>query len=271
MTMHGHDVIAARLGEYALGYLTPEERREVEAHVRECTECAVELQELGLVMEGLARAPEPAVPSPALKGRVLARLANEPQDLLPVAAGPIGAVPSRRAGWSGAWLAAAAAVILAVGGALFVSHDRERRLATELGRLAGDITDLQARLDSSAAQADMALSILTATDMRRIELTGGSGGQASLARAYWSPTRGLLVAADRLPVPPPGRVYQVWLIGGGAPVSAGLLGSPTSGRGMLIAPPPGGISSGPVTVAVTDEPPGGLSAPTGAQHLLGSL
>ena len=103
--------------------------------------------------------------------------------------------------------------------------------------------------------------------MQRIELTGSASG----ARAYWSATRGLLVAADQLPVPPPGRVYQVWLIGGGAPVSAGMLGTPRTGRGMLIAPPPGGIPSGPVTVAVTDEPPGGLPAPTGAKHLVGSI
>ena len=270
--MHRHDVISAWLSEYALGYLTPEERREVEAHVRDCAECAVELQELSLVMDGLARAPEPAVPPPGLKGRVLARLADEPQDLLTVQPHPVEApYHPARVGWSGIWLAAAAAAILVLGTALFVSRDRERRLASELGRLAGDITDLQTRVDVSASQADMALSILTATDMRRIELTGGTAAQPSLARAYWSPTRGLLVAADRLPVPPPGRVYQVWLIGGGAPVSAGLLGSPTSGRGMLIAPPPGGISSGPVTIAVTDEPPGGLSAPTGSRHLLGSL
>lgn len=272
MTMRRHDEISARLSEYAFGYLSPEERRDVDAHVRECTDCVQELDELMLVMEGLARAPEVAVPPPALKERVLARLAREPQDP-PVVQGRSAQADVRTRGWSGAWLAAAAAVIVAVGGALWVSQDRERRMESELDRVAGEITELQGRLNDSAAQADMALSILTAGDMRRIELAGGDGTQpsSSTARAYWSPTRGLLVAADRLPVPPPGRVYQVWLIGGGAPVSAGLLGSPTSGRGMLIAPPPGGISAGPVTVAVTDEPPGGLPAPTGGKHLVGSL
>lgn len=269
---HRHDVISARLSDYALGYLPAEERREVEEHVRDCTGCAQEVRELLLVMEGLARAPEAVVPPPALKQRVLAQLARAPQD--PPSATPR-ATPSdtRHSGRSGLWLAAAAALLLVAGGALFVSHGRERRLASELERVAGDVVELQGRLNDYAAQADMALAILTAGDMRRIDLAGGDGTQpsASTARAYWSPTRGLLVAADRLPVPPPGRVYQVWLIGGGAPVSAGLLGSPTSGRGMLIAPPPQGIAAGPVTVAVTDEPPGGLSAPTGAKHLVGSL
>ena len=155
---------------------------------------------------------------------------------------------------------------------LYLSLERQNRITSELTRVAGEITDLQQRLDDNARQADMVLSILTAGDMRRIELSGAAGPQAPAARAYWSPTRGLLVAADNLPVPPPGRVYQVWLIGSsGGPVSAGLLGSSGGGRGMLIAPPPGGIAAGPVTVAVTDEPPGGLSAPTGGKHLIGSL
>ena len=271
MTMDRHDMISASLSEYALGSLALAERREVEEHVLECPDCAQELRELMLVMEGLARAPESAIPPPDLKQRVLAQLAREPQDAPVPKVGSVQPQAQTRAGWSGGWLALAAAVIIAVGGALFVSQERERRMASELERVAGEITELQGRLNDYAAQADMAVSILTASDMRRIELAGGDGRQPSAARAYWSPTRGLLVAADRLPVPPPGRVYQVWLIGGGPPVSAGLLGSPTSGRGMLIAPPPGGITGGPVTIAVTDEPPGGLSAPTGGKHLIGSL
>ena len=81
-TPERHDVISAQLGEYALGSLSPEEQRAVEHHVRECAACAAELNELRLVMEGLARAPEPVAPPAALKQRVLARLAHEPQEHL---------------------------------------------------------------------------------------------------------------------------------------------------------------------------------------------
>jgi anti-sigma-K factor RskA len=242
---------------------------------------------LVLVMEGLARAPEAVAPPPARKQRVLASLeatvqagSSRPVEAgfsQPVEAGfsrpadaPVEAGSSRTLPLWNPWLAVAAAVIVAAGIALYFGYERETHLASELERLAGDMTELQGRLDDNAAQADMVLSILIAPDMRRIELAPGDGSQ-STARAYWSPTRGLLVAADRLPVPPPGRIYQVWLIGSGAPVSAGLLGTPSNGRGMLIAPPPSGISGGPVTVAITDEPPGGLAAPTGGKHLIGSL
>ena len=279
MTFPSHDTISALLEEYALGYLTPEQRDQVEEHVRSCADCKRALDELVLVMEGLARAPEAVAPPPALKQRVLASLEATVQagSSQPVEAGfsrpadaPVEAGSSRTLPLWNPWLAVAAAVIVAAGIALYFGYERETHLASELERLAGDMTELQGRLDDNAAQADMVLSILIAPDMRRIELAPGDGSQ-STARAYWSPTRGLLVAADRLPVPPPGRIYQVWLIGSGAPVSAGLLGTPSNGRGMLIAPPPSGISGGPVTVAITDEPPGGLAAPTGGKHLIGSL
>ena len=72
--------------------------------------------------------------------------------------------------------------------------------------------------------------------------------------------------------PPVGRVYQVWLIEPGAPrpVSAGVIDAASGGRGMLLVPPPAGVGSSPVVVAVTDEPRGGVPAPTGSKHLAGS-
>ncbi len=263
MSMDRHDIVSAMLDEYVLSTITPEQRREVDAHLRTCAECTAEVRELSMVMEGLARAPEAVTPPVALKARVMRAIADQPRRTLSVVAPP----RLTPAGWSNGWLAAAAAIILVLGGALYMSYERTRRFSDELRRTDAEMAELRQRLNEYSGQTDLALSILTASDMQRIELAGSASG----ARAYWSATRGLLVAADQLPVPPPGRIYQVWLIGGGAPVSAGVLGSPRSGRGMLIAPPPGGIAPGPVTVAVTDEPPGGLPAPTGAKHLVGSI
>jgi anti-sigma-K factor RskA len=263
MSMDRHEDIVARLEHYALGDVTADEGHAVEQHLAGCAECTDELRELMLVMEGLARAPGIAVPPPGLRTRVLSAIAADARGAGPARVAPI----SPRRGWSGAWLAAAAAVILALAGSVYLSNERARQASDDLRRRDREIADLRQRLDDFAGQTDLALSILTAADLQRIELAGSATG----ARAYWSATRGLLVAADQLPVPPPGRVYQVWLIGSGAPVSAGVLGTPRTGRGMLIAPPPGGIARGPVTVAVTDEPPGGLPAPTGAKHLVGSI
>jgi anti-sigma-K factor RskA len=268
MTTDRHATIGAMLDEYALGQLSQTDRRDVEAHVRECELCSADLRELTVVMEALAYSPDPVTPPPALKQRVLSSLASLPQE--PPRSAPesnVVALPSRdaviRRGVHPGWLAAAALVILA-----FVVDDvQEAQAATAEAQ--ATVVELRSQLDLNAKQADLVVSILTARDMRPIEMSGQENATASAARAYWSPTRGLLIAADNLPVPPPGRIYQVWVIGGGGPMSAGLLGEQGSARGLLIAPPPAGAAPGTVTVAVTDEPPGGLPAPTGTIRLAG--
>ena len=243
MTMDRHDTIGAMLDEYALGQLSQDERREVETHVRECDVCAADLRELAIVMEGLA--PDAVTPPPALRQRVLSSLATAATRaaarlLTRRLSHCIRRTVIRRGVHSG-WLAAAALVILAFGAALYFSTASRRLLIEDVSRRRATAADLQRRLDQYAGQADLAVSILTASDMQPIAMAGRENATASTARAYWSPTRGLLIVADQLPMPPPGRIYQVWVIGGGTPVSAGLLGEQGSGRGMLIAPAPAGV------------------------------
>jgi anti-sigma-K factor RskA len=262
-----HDQVRDRLEQYALGELTPAERHDVEAHLRACAGCARDLRELQEALL-LVAASAPSLEPPApLKARVLAAVVMQPQDPKHVASfGTTG--DARR--WR--WLSVAAAVMLvALAGLLYQSESSRRTLATDAQRADADLVDLRARLQRFSAQTDLALSILTAADMRELSLAGRDNATAAAARAYWSPARGLLVVADRMPAPPPGRIYQVWVIAGGPPLSAGLLGDQTEGRGMLVAPPPRANTGTAVTVAVTDEPPGGLTAPSGTIRLAGTI
>ena len=276
MTMDRHETIGAMLDEYALGQLSQDERRTVETHVRECDTCAADLRELAVVMEGLAHSLDPMTPPPALKQRVMSSLASQPQEPARTVVEPNAvAIPPKgvkiRRGVHPGWLAAAAVVILGLGVALYSVDATRRLLIDDVQEAQAAVADLQRRLDLNAEQADLAVSILTATDMQPVAMSGKENATGSTARAYWSPTRGLLIVANDLPMPPPGRIYQVWVIGSGTPFSAGLLGEQGVGRGMLIAPPPRGVAPGAVTVAVTDEPPGGLPAPSGSIRLAGSL
>ena len=168
-------------------------------------------------------------------------------------------------------MAAAAILLLAVGGFAFRAEQSRRLLENELSSTEARNADLEQRLQRFTGQTDLALSILTAGDMREIPLTGSDDSAAVAARAYLSPARGLLLVADRLPEPPPGRVYQVWVIEGEQRTSAGLLPREPAGRGMLIVTPPRPDIGGSVTVAVTDEPPGGLPKPSGTIRLAGSI
>lgn len=267
MSMERHDDIQALLAEYVLDGLTAEDRRQVDAHVASCPACAAELRELALAFQGIGLAEEPVAPPPHLRARVLESLRGESGPRAKTAA------PAPDPGRSrGGWLALAATTALVLGASLFVSVQRSSDLRRALQNADTAYEELQRRIVQNEQQADLAVSILTAPDMRRIDLEGFDASRDAVARAYWSPAKGLLIAADQLPAPPPGRVYQVWLIGSAsaAPVSAGLLDNPQSGRGMLIVPTPAGVAGDTVTIAVTDEPPGGLPSPTGSKHLAGS-
>lgn len=273
MTMDRHVDIADKLEAYALGQLTAQESREVDEHLRDCSTCALEARELAAVLTGIGESVPPVAPSAALRQRVLAAVAAEPQEPARFER-QVGVVQQpRRRIWTFVPLAAAA-VLVVVFGAIALRMDQTRReLVDEVSRTLALNDELRRRVQLYSGQTDLALSILTAGDMREIPLTGNEAAAIAAARAYWSPTRGILVVADRMPVPPPGRIYQVWVIEkGGQPASAGLLGEQSTGRGMLIVPPPKPGLSSSVTVAVTDEPPGGLPAPSGKIfHLLGSI
>ena len=121
MTMDRHDTIGAMLDEYALGQLSQDERRDVETHVRECDVCAADLRGLAVVMEGIAQTLEPVTPPPALKQRVIASLALEPQEPPRVSAdSKVVTLPQKvaviRRGVHPAWLAAAAVLDPGIGG-----------------------------------------------------------------------------------------------------------------------------------------------------------
>jgi anti-sigma-K factor RskA len=272
MMMDRHAEIADRLEEYVLHQLPEPERRAVEDHLRVCATCAQDVDELRAVLEGVAEGVPTVTASAALRERVLAAAAAEPQEPVRLER-RIGIVEQpRRPMWAMVPLAAAAVLVVTIAAVAFRIDQSRRELAGDLSRAQGVNAELLQRLQRFSDQTDLALSILTAGDTREIPLAGREDAAAAAARAYLSPTRGILVVADRLPPPPPGRIYQVWLIPAGQPpVSAGLLGEEPGGRGMLIVTPPRPGGGGGVTVAVTDEPPGGLSAPSGTMRLVGSI
>lgn len=264
--MDPHDTIQPLLTDYVLGELGASDRRRVDVHLAECPSCAAEAADLGRAFQSIGLQEDPVAPPPHLRARVLESLArHDVSDQNPVT----NPSPQRRLA---PWLAVAAGVILALGALLALSLQRTSRMAEALDTANAEGRRLAEQIATTAGQADLAVAILTAGDMRRIDLAGFDAARHATARAYWSAANGLLVVADSLPPPPRGRVYQVWLIGGGSrgPVSAGVLQDPRGGRGMLIVPAVTGVPAGPVTVAVTDEPPGGLAAPTGGKHLVGS-
>ena len=258
-----HDDMVVLAPAYVLGALEPEERRAFESHLAECDRCVSEVRSLGRVTSGLAQSVPQMTPRAALRDRVLHA----------VGAGDARVPGSRvHARWGmGNWLAYAACVAVATAAVLYAMNLRARvesleaRLELAQVRMAAsDRALVEAR--RAAFETQSAMAVLAAADLTRVDLRGAPAAPQAAGRALWSRQSGMVFSATSLPPLPAGKIYQVWLVTGGTPVSAGLIAPDESGRGVGIFRTPVDVT-GPVTVAVTIEPEGGVPAPTGDFYL----
>jgi anti-sigma-K factor RskA len=260
---HAEQALAAA---YVLSALDDPERAAFERHLDGCSECAAEVRSLQPVLAALAEATPQRTPRPELRTRVLAAVA--------ASSGGRGAVIIRDRRLPGQWLALAALTVLSIG------------LASYAARLQARLGNADARLDQSERRAAVAeraaaenhavaervrqaMAMLSAPALTRIELGGQPVAPSASGRAFWSRDRGLIFAAANLPPLRDGRVYQVWVLAGGAPISAGLLQPDATGNAELVFETPAALTR-LVAVAVTDEPPGGVPSPTGDKYLVGA-
>jgi anti-sigma-K factor RskA len=260
-----HDEMVVLAPAYVLGALEADERRVFEAHLAECDRCAAEVRSFGHVTSGLAQSVPQVTPRAAVRDRVLH------------AVGARDARAAERKGharWAlGNWLAYAACVAVTTAAVLYAMNLRasvdslEARLEISQSRIAANEREL-IRARQEAFDTQSAVAVLAAADLTRVDLQGAPAAPQAIGRALWSRQSGMVFAANNLPPLPAGKIYQVWLVAGGPPVSAGLIEPDASGRGVGIFRTPVDVT-GPVTIAVTIEPAGGVPAPTGAFYLTG--
>jgi anti-sigma factor RsiW len=158
---------------YALDVLDRDERDRFEAHLAECRRCREELGELRDAASALAFVEGPAPPE-ALRGRILAAAAAEPQNVVQLR-------PRRSISTSVAAVVAVAATAAAVG----------------LGIWAATLHD-------SLSQERAATQVLRDPQARHIPLTGKPG------ELVVAPS-GAAVLTVQLPKPPPGSTYEAWV------------------------------------------------------------
>ena len=247
-----HDDYRELLGAYALGAVTPDERRAVAEHLTTCEECPAELARLRVAVHALPLALADREPSPALRDRIEAAarqdLANgrgqeggRPASVLPTPPAPPAAMrPPERSNLRRLpvtpW--AAAAVVL---------------LAVSLGLLGWNLR-LQQDLGRREAVETFAL--------RPSAAAPGASGQLT----YLEDRRVLILAVRDLPPLAPGQVYEVWLIRDGAPAPAGVFAASTAEHAVVADP--GRYEA----LAITVEPgPLGSPGPTTAPVAQASL
>jgi len=233
MDAETHELIAA----YALDALDEADRARVEEILATSEEAREELRAYAEVATALATAVSGPAPSPDLRERIVAAARSEPQSVVSLdARRRLKAVPV--AGVAAA-LAACAALAIGIWGLTVSSDLDDARSALARERIAAQVL-ANPRAESS----------LTGNAGRLV--VGDSG-------------RAVLVLANTPPVPK-GKTYQMWVIDGGNPVSAGLF---HAGAGTVAVPVGGRVKKGSV-VAVTIEDDEGADAPSAAPVIASS-
>jgi anti-sigma-K factor RskA len=260
-----HEQLRELAEPYALGILSAEERQAFERHLPRCEACQQAVRDAQLVGLALGQSVEMVDPPAQLRSRVLAAATSTSQ-----VGGSQAARTTSTVSW---WLAAAASVLAAVFGWQWWNAERrlevaESALESTRQQLA-TATSQMASARNAADRAQEQLDIVAARDVVIVNLAGQAPAPAAAGRVYWSPSRGLAFAATNLPQLAEGRVYQLWLVTDGAPVSAALVTADADGAARALVPGIGSIM--PKAFAVTIEPAGGVPAPTGAMYLLGAL
>ena len=257
-----HDAWLEQVDVYAVGALDGRELTELEAHLATgCAICAARLRETREALAAVPASLPPVPPPPALRARILERVAAEGRTVR--AAVPF--EPARRrsrviwwAGWAG--LAAAAALLIVVNTQLSSTRKEIQLLQERVARLQGDLVE-----------RERTLGFLSDPNVRYVSLAGLPASPEANAWLLWNPTtqQGLLLARG-LPVAPPGHAYELWGLAGKQPVPAGVFTVDAAGRALFRLPalPPGHTFD---AFAVTLEPAGGVPAPTGPMHLHGKV
>jgi hypothetical protein len=114
----------------------------------------------------------------------------------------------------------------------------------------------------TAIRAQVVSDVLAAPDIIRFNLFGGDETARVSAHLLMSRTRGLVFSGSRLPQPPAGRTYQIWLLTGAAAVSAGKFVPDAAGRATVASDNPQ-LPPRVIGVLVTTEPAAGSESPTG--------
>lgn len=230
------------IGAYVLDALDDIDRAAFDRHLRDCEVCRLEADELFEVTARLADGAW-SVPPPALRDNVLAAIGNTRQVPPEVPARPAAPVaPRSRRGLR--LVAAAAAVVTAVGAATAVYQVQDQR-----------VRDAQATAEAARAREDRVRAILAAPDLVVREQPLTSGGRVTVASSRLRDAGVIMLAAESAPAP--GRVYQMWTIRAGAPVSEGPLGPGESAAVKVVEGLP--AASG---VGITIETAPGAATPT---------
>ncbi len=236
-----HEELRDLLPFAALDTLESGEARELAAHLASCLTCTGELAALREVVGWMGVTVAPIAPPATLRARILKSARSGPR---PAAAKR---ALSRTLGAVGGLAAAAAVVALTM-----YSLGLAARVRAIESQLAGERETAR-----FLASPDTATIVLAGTEQ---------APNARMKLAYDRHSGRALLFGYDLPQAPQGKSYQLWFIAGGNPLPGRVFEPDATGRGRWSEEVPA-EGRGAAVFAVTLEPAGGVTAPTGPMIL----
>jgi hypothetical protein len=257
---------------YVAGALDEGESAELRRHLAGgCPECAGYRAEAEALMAQLPLALEQPAVSPEARRKLLDRVAKSPE------VESEGPYPIARS-WDRIVLPASIAAVLAVAVTLVAVSQLTRGRGVPSGPDARDaqivalekmlqdqaltVSDLRQQLDAAKLRID---------GLKYAELTGPAQPQA-MGRVFIDMKGGKwYFFSDGMKPAAPGKTYELWVCFAGQKHAAGTFDVDSEGKATLMGAVPPLPAGQAIMLAVTDEPMGGVSAPTGSPQMVGNL
>lgn len=242
---------------YALDALTDKERKLVEDYLAEHPEARQELEQMEPAVSALPHSVAPVEPPRRVKNALIERVAADERAHVSAPA----AQQAARRGWSFENLFRALSLSAATVAILWAIV-----LNVQVARLRNEIAALN---DQVAAQSESINKIITTlpqtnpSNVITVSLKGTQVQPQAQGQLIADPnSQSAVLVIAGLPALEPGKTYQVWLIDGGAPISAGLLSVDEKGQAVFIVSSETSIGSFK-SLGISVEPEGGSPQPTG--------
>ena len=232
---------------HAAGELESAESAELRAHLDSgCPRCLGALAEANALLAQLALSLEPIDPPAVLRAKLAASIAAE---------------PPARSGIARLALAAGIAALLAFGAGMAVTQLRVNALETQLAQL---------RQENERTRA--VLGVVSAPDVRLLDLSGEALEFRGTARLYWDyDTGSCYMRGTKVKAPAQGHTYVLWFTDGeGEPLRGGAIEVTEAGDATLLTEMPREIDVS-ADVYVTAEPDPSVAKPTAKPILRGLL
>jgi len=258
--MNEHEQFAEDLALYALNALTGEERASLETHLATCNSCRIELEQLrgdGALLALSTLGPRP--PARA-RQRLLDAVAKESTALSTSRTQNVREIgfpaSAPRRSWWGAlgWAAAAAVIVFAAS------------LWKENSALKSDLAtwrNVASQRELELENVQKIASAITDPEVQHFTVVALKTPPQPQGKAFYLRNRSNLVfVANNMPVLPPQKAYELWLIPAtGAPIPAGVFKPDAHGSATVVNPPlPAGTEAKAFAITVENE--SGATSPT---------